>query len=94
MLKQIRKEVYDYIKTKGVDLTNEDLAFLSGKIREHAEERVRNIKTISKRFSFTEEKIGMYLKKAKTIEQTERIKGNIEALELVKTWLSKDADSE
>jgi hypothetical protein len=50
---------------------------------------MENLKAITRNHSFTNDKILEYLKKSETVEKTDRIRGQIEALELVRDWLNQ-----
>lgn len=88
--KTIRKEIYDFIKSKGVELSDADMTFISKKIKDHAAARVDNYHTMTKRYAVAQEKVALALKKAKTIEKTPRVSGQTEALQLVSNWLNSD----
>ena len=91
--KKFRKEIYDYIKGKGVELDDKDMSFLSAKIEEHGRARENNYKEIRKRYAVANEKVSKYLKKAKNIKpQLPEIKAQIVALEFVSNWLNSDAE--
>jgi hypothetical protein len=90
--KKFRKEIYDYIKGKGVELDDKDMSFLSAKIEEHGRARENNYKEIRQRYAVANEKIGIYLKKAKTMPQTQLLKTQVETLKLVSNWLNSDAE--
>lgn len=89
---QIRDEIYAYIEAKGLKLNNKDRGFISGKVKEHSENREINLKDIVRRHSFTQEKVSKYLKKANELPQTEKIKAQIQTLELVSSWLNEDVE--
>ncbi len=90
--KKIRKEIYDFIKSKGVELSDGGMTFIGTKIKEHAEARVGNIKELSKRYTIVQENVGKLLKKSDKFEKTQRIVGQIEALKIVSSWLNSDAE--
>ncbi len=88
--KKVRKDIYDFVKTKGATLSGEDEAFLSAKIKLHSDCREYNLKEMARRVDYTQTKIAEYLKKAKKgITLTAKIQGNIEALEQVLNWLNQ-----
>lgn len=90
---KIRKEIYEFVKTKGAILADEDLKFLSAKIKLHSDCREYNLKEIARRVDYTKIKIAEYLKKANKMNtKTAQIHGNVEALNLVSNWLNSDAE--
>lgn len=88
--KIIRKEIYDFVKSKGIELTQAENSYLSTKIQEHTDAREDNYKTLVKRYSFTQEQVGKYLKKARLLPK--QFSKEIEVLERVSNWLNKDAE--
>ena len=95
--KKIRKEIYDFVKSKGIELTQEENSFLSTKIQEHQDAREDNYKTIVKKYSFAQEKIGSYLRKGKLFMKTNKaipdsVKYEVKTLELVSNWLNSDGE--
>lgn len=91
--KTIRHQIYQYLKDRNFDLTSKDRAFLSDKIQDHTNNREYNLKELARQHNFTHEKISAYLKKARIIKPlTDKIKIQVETLELVKGWLNSDAE--
>lgn len=89
---KIRDEIYAFIESKGIKLDHKDKGFLSNKIKQHSENREANLKDMARRFSFTQEKVAKYLKKAKTMPTSVILKTQENTLKLVSTWLNSDAE--
>ena len=74
----IRHEVHDYLKARGFELTQEDIVFISSKMSEYADNKADNLKELGRKYAFTEEKVGMYLKKAKKMPPSALLKAQVE----------------
>lgn len=86
--KEVRHEIYDYLISRGFELTHEDRSFLSMKIQEHSDNRMKNLKAISTHYTRAEENISKYLAKAKTLPSNPVLQAQVETLKLVHGWLN------
>lgn len=86
--KKIRHEVYNFLK-----LDEKQKAYLSEAFNTYDDAKVENLREISRKYNFTQEKVSGYLKKARGIKPlTPELKAQIKALEFVSTWLNKNAE--
>jgi virulence-associated protein VapD len=92
--RQIRHDIYDYLEQQGFNLTPEQISYLSTKIQEHSDNKAYNLKEISSKHGFANDKIAAYLKKAATLPQSPKLQAQVETLHLVSGWLNEDIDGQ
>lgn len=90
--KQIRHDIYDYLKEQGFELNQSQLGFLSEKIREHSLAQIEHSDKRVSQHIITNTKIDSYINKAKSLPQTPTIKVQVETLKLVLNWLNSDGE--
>jgi hypothetical protein len=86
---EARNNLYNYIEKNLKALSNSNRTAIKKLVIEHDKAESKADTKATEKISFLQGKISHYLAKASKLQKTERIAGNIEALELCKKWLSE-----